>query len=1015
MALSTNLVSGLASGFDWRTMIDQLIAIERRPVDLVAEQKTEYETKLSEWQSFNTRLLALKSAAEGLKNPGDFSVFTPRMTTDSSSVEATDLLSVTTSSFALPGSYDIEILALAKAQKLSSASFYSLTEALGSDYAGDILINGTAINITESDDLTDVRDRINNANTGAGATGVQASIVAYGENDYRLILTSEATGQQGIGLQNGSASDLVERFGWKDKTAALKNSITGGAQSDLFSSKTETIKTLLSLSTSQTGTLRINGQDIDINLGSDSLEDIRTKIDGLTGVSASILTAIDDNVTSHRLQIDGTQNFEDSQNILETLGILHNGSGEVQGTTSATAMTTNGEKITASTMLTGIDGYYAWTSGDNITISGTDHDNNAVNGTFTISSSSTVQDLLNEIETVFESNGNEIAVYVTSAGKIEVADMESGTSSLAVTLTSNIADGGLDWGAFGALDKVREREIAQGRDASVSVDGVVVTSTNNSVANVLPGVTLNLLGADENTTIMLNIDRDIDALIDKITAFVNAYNEVAAYISQQQSYDEENESPGGALFGEGTLSSVKSDLTSILIEGVWGVSSDFSILGLAGINLDNEGQLNVDTSKLQGYLRSNFDDIKLLFAANGSASSGTIEYLSHSGTTRAGDHTLKITQAATRSTITSDTAVATTLGSDETLTITSQGRTAEIALTSDMTIMDIINSINAELATIYTESLTGGEAVQAGGAAITAATKWADIDGGQLANEDVIAFSGTTRHGSSVSGSFTITDISADSVQGLLAEIESAFGDDITATIDSSGHLVITDKYAGDSQLTLAFDYSGTLNGVDLFGSVLTSNEGGQEGRNALEITAATDEGDHLVLTHDLYGSSYGFTVSETSALLWTGGDQTVANGKDVEGTINGEPATGSGQILTGDEGTENVEGLVVKYTGTDTGEVGTVLLTLGVAELFDRALFHITDPYDGYLSFKQESLKNSIDLFENHIEEMEVRLDLKMENMINQFVAMEVALSKMQSLSQWLSGQISAIYSGWV
>ena len=1014
MALSTNLVSGLASGFDWRSMIDQLIAIERRPVDLVAEQKTEYETKLSEWQSFNTKLLALKSAAEGLKNPGDFSVFTPRMTTDSGSVEGTDLLSITTSSSALPGSYDIEILALAKAQKLSSAPFYSRNEALGTEYAGDILINGTAINISESDDLTDVRDRINNANTGTDATGVQASIVNYGDNDYRLILTSDATGQQGIGLQNGSASDLVERFGWRDKTASLKNSITGGAQSDAFSSKTQAIKTLLGLSTTQTGTIRINGQDVDIDLASDSLEDIKDKIDALTGVSASILTTIDSNVTSYKLQIDETQNFEDSQNILETLGILHNGSGDVQGTTSDNAMTTNGEYITSSTMLNAIDGYYDWTSGDDITISGTDHDNNAVNGTFTISSSATVQDLLNEIETLFEFNGNEISIHVTSEGKIEVADMESGTSSLSVTLTSNITDGDLDWGTFGALDQVREREIAQGQDASVSVDGVIVTSADNSVADVLPGVILNLLNADENTTITLNIDRDIDSIIDKISSFVTAYNEVSAYISQQQAYDEENESPGGVLFGDGTLSSVKSDLTSILIESVEGVSSDFSILGLAGINLDNEGQLNIDSNKLRGYLGSNFDDIKLLFSANGSASSGTIEYLSHSRTTNAGEHTLNITQAATRSTTTSDTAVAATLGGDETLTITTEGRIADIALTSDMTIVDIINSINAELATIYTESLAGSTAVQASGYAITAATKWTDIDGGQLANGDVIAFNGTTRHGSSISGSYTISDTSADAVQGLLSEIESLFDDDVTATIDSTGHLVITDKYAGDSQLSLTFDYTGTLNGVDIFGSVLTSNGGGQEGRNALEITASTDASNRLVLTHDRYGSSHSFTISETSDLLWTGGDQTVANGKDVEGTIHGEAATGSGQTLTGDEGAEDVEGLVINYTGTDTGEVGNILLTLGVAELFDRALFNITDVYDGYLSFKQESLKNSIDLFDSHIEDMEVRLDLKMENMINKFVAMEVALSKMQSQSQWLSGQIDAIYSGW-
>ena len=35
MATSTNLISGLSSGFDWRSMIDQLIAIEHRRVESV--------------------------------------------------------------------------------------------------------------------------------------------------------------------------------------------------------------------------------------------------------------------------------------------------------------------------------------------------------------------------------------------------------------------------------------------------------------------------------------------------------------------------------------------------------------------------------------------------------------------------------------------------------------------------------------------------------------------------------------------------------------------------------------------------------------------------------------------------------------------------------------------------------------------------------------------------------------------------------------------------------------------
>jgi flagellar hook-associated protein 2 len=155
----------------------------------------------------------------------------------------------------------------------------------------------------------------------------------------------------------------------------------------------------------------------------------------------------------------------------------------------------------------------------------------------------------------------------------------------------------------------------------------------------------------------------------------------------------------------------------------------------------------------------------------------------------------------------------------------------------------------------------------------------------------------------------------------------------------------------------------------------------------------------------------------DTEAGLWTGSQTTpvaVNNGVDVAGTINGEAATGSGQSLTGDDGEANVDGLVVEYSGSATGEVGTVTLTLGIAELFDRALYRVTDAYDGYTTFKMTSLQNSIEGFEGRIAEMEDRLNQKMERMINRFVAMELALSRIQSQSQWLQGQITASYSGW-
>jgi flagellar hook-associated protein 2 len=1033
MGLSTNLISGLASGFDWRSMIDELMEIEHRPVDLIETRKREYEEKLTEWQSFNTKLLSLKTAAGALKDADDFSVFTSSMTSDSSTVAASDLLSVVTTSSASPGSYSIVVSDIATAQKLSSKSFTDISTALGASYAGDILINGRAIAVSATDSLADVKDRINSANSGTNPTGVTASIVNYGTNNYRLLLTSDNTGADGISLLNASSTDILGAFGFIETASGsyeVKNAITGGAQSDRFTSVNSTIAELLGLSDPQASTSQLKIEAVDgtsnaivIDLATDDLYDLRDAINDAkknTSLSASVVTETVGGTTYYRLQVDGiadTDPFQDENNIFQTLGLIQGGVGDVLGVTGTNEMTTDGQPITATTLLVDIDGYFFWNSKDEIVLSGTDTGGGSVNNVkFGIEETSTVQDLLDKIELEY----GDVTATVTSDGRIQIVDnTTSAGSSLNVTLTDSLDDpaeqGSLDFGISNQdAAAVRKREVIAGQDATILVDGIEITSSDNAVENVLPGVTLNLLKADMDTTITLNVDRDVDAIIETVNAFVDAYNEVASYIREQQSYDPEEQETGGVLFGDGTLSSVKMNLTSILVESVWGVSSDFAIPGLVGVNLDSEGQLSINTDTLRGYLETNFNDVKCLFSANGTTDVGTLDYVSHSNDTNAGAYAVNITQAATQSATTSNTAVGGTLGGDETLTITEGDKTATVALTSDMTISDIINAVNAELDAVYTENLVGSTAVDAGGAPITSATTWESIDVDPPQDNDIISFSGTSRNGSPISGSYTISDASTDTVQGLLSAIETSYGNGVIASIDDSGHIVVTDKYVGESQVSIAFDYTQTQSKADIFGSVLTTNAGGQEGRYVMQITASNDGSDHLTLAHDNYGSKYSFTVSETDDILWTGGDQTVDNGLDVAGTINGEAATGSGQILTGNEDEANVDGLIVKYTGVTTGAVGTVTLTLGTAELFDRALFNMIDDYEGYVAFRQDSLKDSIDDFDDQIKEMEARLDRKMETMINRFVAMEVALSKIKNQSEWLTGQINAIYSGW-
>ena len=217
-------------------------------------------------------------------------------------------------------------------------------------YAGDILINGVAVSISDTDTLADVRNKINNANAGTTPTGVTASIVNYGINDYRLMLTSDTTGEDGIGLLNGGATDILNKLGFIDTDRIAKNHIAGGDKSDAFTISTMSVKTLLGLSTTQTsanGDIEINGNSIGaIDLSTDTLTTIKDKFVA-AGVDASIITETVEGENRFRILIEGGSNtYTDKNNILEILGILKGGVSDVLGVVGDISNTSAGSIIT---------------------------------------------------------------------------------------------------------------------------------------------------------------------------------------------------------------------------------------------------------------------------------------------------------------------------------------------------------------------------------------------------------------------------------------------------------------------------------------------------------------------------------------------------------------------------------------------------------------------------------------------------------------------------------------------
>lgn len=1016
----TQLISGLISGLDWRSMVDQLIAVEHKRVDLVINRKSEYESKLSEWRGINTKLLALKTASTALSTESAFKVFSSTTTSDTSTA-ASNLLTVSTSSTASPGTYNIEVNNLAQSEKISSQNYAATDTALS--LSGDILISGKVVSIVSTDTLANIKDKINALNTGTTPTGVTASIVKHSSTDYHLVLRSDETGEEGLSVLEGAyngGDNILEEMGFISGSTTIKNTTSDGAKSDLFTSSNGAVKTLLGLTSAPGATdVTIGGNSVSIDLSSatESLTTIAQKIDALAGISAEVVSEEVDGETKYRIDISGTTSFTDNGNILQTLGILegtygtetevHTGTVVVQDGTGTPLAGTPATAMTA-LQIGGVSAGVA--NGDKITISGTKHNGiSATTTEFIVAADADhdgVDDLLTHIQSAFGSTVT--ASFVN--GKLTITDSSSGDSQLEVSIICDNAGGGtLDFGEISMTTEGRSMQIAAGEDAEIVVDNVVITNSSNTITDIIEGVTLNIAGESADTTVTLKIERDISAIKEKINAVADAYNAIMQYINTQFDYDEENEKVGGILFGDGTLSSIKSELINTITQTVTGVSSDYNRLPLIGVSLDDDALMTIDDEDLTAALQANFDHVKKLFIAHGSSPNSNLEYVGHTNNTVGGTYDVNITQAGTRTTVTGSKALAGTLGEAVTVTITdyATGRVAEVSLTSSMDIDDVVNAINSELGEEYTEQLKGDTA----NAGVTSSTLFNDASvGGD--NNDVITFSGTRRNGLSVSGSYTISDATTETVGDLLEAIEDMFEDEVTAALDSNGKLVITDTQAGDSNLSFSIDT--TALGVLNFGTVdvdPTGADGSQEGRYAMTITASEDA-NKLILTHNTYGTGHIIVASQASASDPLGlDDATQVYGKDVAGTINSVTATGSGQTLYLDSDGNNADGLSINYTGSGATTT-TFTLTLGIADLLERQLGFITDASDGYVTYKQTSLENSIDSFETQIEQMEASLNRKMDVMISQFVAMEQVIGQLQTVSSWLTSQMTGMFS---
>ena len=258
------LLTGSFSGLDTAAIIEASLAVKRIPIDRLEAKISQNDTRIAAFNEFKTLLSSLQSAVDGLRNPpGSVGILSnvfeqkSAFVSSNTSTPATDILGATATNNATAGTYEIEVLQIAEAHKVSGSTLADVTTALGVTETITVgLAGGDTADIDITADMT-ATDVVYAINAVTGTTGVRASALKIADGDYRIVFTAEDTNKD-IQITGDNAGATL---------AALNVSADNGATFDTV------------LQAAQPAQLRLDGIATVIERDSNEIDDL---IDNVT-------------------------------------------------------------------------------------------------------------------------------------------------------------------------------------------------------------------------------------------------------------------------------------------------------------------------------------------------------------------------------------------------------------------------------------------------------------------------------------------------------------------------------------------------------------------------------------------------------------------------------------------------------------------------------------------------------------------------------------------------------------
>lgn len=180
-----------------------------------------------------------------------------------------------------------------------------------------------------------------------------------------------------------------------------------------------------------------------------------------------------------------------------------------------------------------------------------------------------------------------------------------------IQVTASGGDGGLTVLVYENGGTQNLTQVQEAKDAEVYVDGFLVNSAGNQIADAIEGVTINLSSADPGVNHTLTIANNASPTVSAIESFVSSYNAFVATAATVTRYNPDNNT-AASLVGDASVRSLGNRLRS-LVGGEISNGDGPSLLSQLGIKTNTDGTLSINKSELQQAVADNPNGVKSLF------------------------------------------------------------------------------------------------------------------------------------------------------------------------------------------------------------------------------------------------------------------------------------------------------------------------------------------------------------------------------------------------------------------